>query len=198
MLNRDGKPYIHRKPTPAEDIRRCMNPAIASHKTVVRSLAQGLKLPYGLTQRSEDDLKKASKPLDPNELCQKLNELQQKQDAAKQCTLNSRQLSDKLTSVAQPRVFSQVDFDDDQAILDKHVSRVFSPGMSPGTSSPKHFHRHTHRPHDSSNFIPEFGKPNTVKYQKYLLTKLKIFLFSCTSNATLKINSGACSYGAAQ
>lgn len=87
----------------------------------------------------------------------------------------SRSLTDKLSS-AQPRVFPAVE-DDDQSILDQHVSRVFSPYLSPGTISPKHLHRFHHRSNEMSTSMPDFGK-RTNNLTNRLINKLVFVNFS--------------------
>lgn len=136
-----------------------MNPQIASHKTAVRPLVQGLK--GSVDPVSNSKLAEAKKKLDPNELCEKLNELLKKQEKGGKEERFTRDLNDKL-STAKPRELPPSE-DDDQAILDDHVKRVFSPYLSPGTISPKHFqryhHHHHHRSNEMSTSTPDFGKP---------------------------------------
>lgn len=48
--------------------------------------------------------------------------------------------------------------DENQSILDQHVSRVFSPQFSPGTTSPKYLHRFRHHPNEMSTSMPDFSK----------------------------------------
>lgn len=136
-----------------------MNPPVASHRTAVRPLAQGLKESIGPISKSKLEI--ASQPLDTVVLCQKLNELKQKQEEEEKQDRFTRSLSDKLSS-AQPRAFPTED-DDDQSILDQHMARVFSPYLSPGTISPKHLHRYQHRSNEMSTSMPDFGKSNAIE-----------------------------------
>lgn len=151
--NRDGKPFIHRRLTPAEDYRSChVNPAIKTHNSLVKPLAQGPKAQVEPISKSR--LETASQSLDARLLCERLIKLKKEMDKPEKLDKFSRSLSDKL-SLAQPRPLP-VD-DDDQSILDKHVSRVFSPIISPGTVSPKHLQRYHHRSNEMSTSMPDFG-----------------------------------------
>lgn len=102
--------------------------------------------------------------INASELFQKLNALKREQEDQEKQERFSRSLADKLTS-AQPRVFAAMEdqLDDDQSILDQHVSRVFSPYLSPGTISPKHLHKYHHRHNEMSTSMPDFGKLCTKK-----------------------------------
>lgn len=154
-MNRDGRPYMHRRPVTSEMMHACMNPPLASHKTAVRPLAQASKERSRTPDPvSNSKLKQASTPLNAEELFLRLTALKNNQDEGERL---HRQLSDKLSS-AQPRVFPPID-DDDQSILDHHVSRVFSPGEStPGNESPRHLHKNHHRSNEMSTSMPDFGE----------------------------------------
>lgn len=185
---RDGKAFFPRKPTAAEDYRRTyLNPTVLSQNTLLKPIAQGLK---DSTQPDVSQGENKSKPLDAGLLCRKLSALKQEQD--KQERFN-RHLADKLTS-AQPRVFPAVE-EDDQSILDQHVSRVFSPYLSPGTISPKHLQRY-HRSHEMSTSMPEFGTQTSTHINMLLQCVILIgenFYFdSSASITTLQVDSGAC------
>lgn len=154
---------MYRKMTSAENYRKChVNPPVLSQKTLIKPLSQGSKEMSDTmhsTQKSHADKSKCqlANYLDPQVLCEKLDALKKEMETLEVQDLRfSRSLSDKL-SLAQPRVFPAVE-DDDQSILDQHVSRVFSPYLSPGTISPKHLHRFHHRTNEMSTSMPEFGK----------------------------------------
>lgn len=149
-----------------------MNPTIASQKTVVKPLSHTMKetndLPESLrnpfsSKRMED----ASKPFDRELLTKKLLELQKEQERKEQSQEQFGQLlKDKLTKPVQSqqpvmlRAFLQPTFDeDDQSILDHHVSRVFSPG----SVSPGQVHRpHQHRSSEMSSSLPDYGKETEI------------------------------------
>ncbi|XP_031626193.1 axin-like isoform X2 [Contarinia nasturtii] len=131
----DGKPYIHRKPMQHEDFRKYVNPQ--SQKVALKPLSHGMKETVGPPSKSR--LEQAAHKLDTSLLCEKLNKL--KRDQERECQQLTQHVNKKLT--AQPRLFSAVE-EDDQSILDHHVSMVFSPIMSPGTSSPGNLHRSMH------------------------------------------------------
>lgn len=152
MKHRDGKPFMHRRLTAAEDYRSChINPATKT-ENVVRPLAQGPRAQ--VEPISKIRLETALKSLDAKLLCEKLIRLKKEMDKPEKADKFSRSLSDKL-SLAQPRPLPVED--DDQSILDKHVSRVFSPIISPGTVSPKHLQRNHHRSNEMSTSMPDFG-----------------------------------------
>ncbi|XP_055311072.1 axin [Sitodiplosis mosellana] len=162
--SKDGKPYFHRRPMPIEDMRKCMNGPIASHKTAVYPLAQGskerTKTPPPI---SKSKMEQASHPLDAAELCKKLTALKEELD--KKGERLHRILSDKLQS-AQPREFPLVE-EDDQSILDHHVSRVFSPGDStPGNESPRHLQKNHHRSNEMSSSTPDFATQQQMRHSR--------------------------------
>lgn len=169
--NRDGKPFIHRKPTAAEDYRKAhINPPSLSQKTPIRSLSQGLKDSVEPITRSK--LETASCPLDYKLLFKKLECLRKEQEREPGQEHFFRNLSNRLNNeVAQPRNvqekehiirnlsnrFPQVDVDA-QSILDHHVSNVWSPRHTPGTTSPKNLQRPHYRPNEMSSSVPDIGK----------------------------------------
>lgn len=144
---------MHRKPTPAEDYRKAhLNPQVSSQKTAIKPLSQGLKKSVQpiLASKATDG---TSYSLNYNELLEKLNVLKKEQDDQQEKQNFIHILSTKLNS-AEPRV----DDVDDQSILDQHVSSVFSPRHTPGTTSPKHLQRQTYRTNEMSTSMPDFGK----------------------------------------
>lgn len=178
-INRDGKPYIHRRPLPPEAMHACMNPAIASHRTAVRPLAQASKERIRTPEpMSNSKLIQASTPLDAAILFQKLAELKNNLEGE---SLH-RILSDKLSS-AQPRELPPIE-DDDQSILDHHVSRVFSPNATPGNESPRHLHKNHHRSNEMSNSMPDFGEL-TTQYDRAIQSLFLLGNYSLSINKIL-------------
>lgn len=144
---------MHRKPSSSESIRKCyMNPMSEANKLVEPITRERLN---------------SSKPFDPEVFAKKLNaklevlkeerdkeeRLQnvlndaQKDDESPVCAKSfasnanaglslSHQANHKAITTAILRKMSTLD-DNDQDILDQHVSRVFSPLVSPGTASPR-------------------------------------------------------------
>lgn len=184
-VHRDGKPYLHRRHNTTEHFRReCMNPPIASQKTVIKPLSQTMKEPYDLSESvahafSLERIGKASKPLDPEILSGKLLLLQQEQEKKEQTDRMmsekqeqiGRMLKERLTKSAQSHpqpksstmltdLLKPSNFDeDDQSILDHHVSRVFSPG----SVSPGQIHRpHQHRSSEMCSSLTDFGEKTKI------------------------------------
>lgn len=171
-VHRDGKPYFHRKPTAAENYRKSfVNPPITSQKTALKPFSQGLKASIQPAMKSHAD--KTSYKLDAEILFQKLDALKSEMENVEKQERFSQSLSAKLNS-AQPRVFPAVE-DDDQSILDQHVSRVFSPFLSPGTISPNHLHRYHHRPNEMSTSMPDFGKTMKPTFKIRLFNDFNFF-----------------------
>lgn len=134
----------------------------------------------------------ASKQMDPKKFCEilkkKLEELKVKRDkeerfqnalnevnadeppmCSKTFVLNANagQVNHQAITSAILRKFSAIDLDNDQDILDQHVSRVFSPLVqSPGTSSPRQAAAISSRPpplpHRSIDPMPDFGKWHAI------------------------------------
>lgn len=147
-------------------MRACLNPQVAAHRTAVRPLAQGPKASVEPHGYSKSRLAQASQQLDPATLIIKLKALKEEQES--QIFLKFEKLhrsviekltpADKLTRPLPPQIE-----DDDQAILDLHVQRVFSPNFSPGTISPMTLsQRYHHRPSEMSTSMPDFGKSAIV------------------------------------
>lgn len=204
---RDGKPYFPRRPTAAENYRKCyINPSVQSQRTALKPFAQGLReavqpparpLAQGLREAVPPPARPlANRPafeLNPDVLTVKLNALKQEMENVVKQERFSQSLSDKLSS-AQPRVFPAVE-DDDQSILDQHVSRVFSPYLSPGTISPKILQRYHHRANEMSTSMPDFGKIiKQLSSSVFQITSIakSILSYNYFSFASFKINSGAC------
>lgn len=120
---------------------------------------------------SNDRLEKAKGVFDPEELCRKLVALEeQKRQKQKEDTIKRdlSLLTDKLkvfSTAEKQRVFPPAE-DDSQAILDDHVSRVFSPHLSPGTASPKHIQRHQHRSSEMIHSMPDFGEKGIFQIKR--------------------------------
>lgn len=110
---------------------------------------------------SESRLEQAAKPFNPMELCAKLMELKQQQTDKplfQHERVRAEQFSRSLNErVERLRGLPSVE-DENQSILDQHVSRVFSPQFSPGTTSPKYLHRFRHHPNEMSTSMPDFSK----------------------------------------
>lgn len=161
---RDGKPYFHRKPTDYSYV----NPNVASQRTIVKPLSQGLK--ESIEPLPKSRMEKASFALDSNKdyLLMRLNDLKREQENAEKQEQFNRVLKDRLSAPqfkTHPKMFPEtllktsIVEDDDQSILDQHVSRVFSPLISPGTASPRQLQRHQqHRNSEMSSSMPDFGK----------------------------------------
>lgn len=178
LYYRDGQPYMHRKPTSSESMRKCFNNNMSNANTVVE--------PY-----SHERLK-ASRPPNQEEfvllLTKKLEALEREQETMERVenTLKEAQKADdqpfcpkSFASHANPglphqanhhafttailRKFSSISGDNDQDILDQHVSRVFSPLVqSPGTASPHQaaaiLRPPPPLPHRTIDPMTEFGK----------------------------------------
>lgn len=163
MFHRDGRQYIHRKLTAAEDPRKnFINPPAASHRTTaIKPISQGLRETAVMNGFSQGRLAQAnSYKLDTDTLFAKLNTVKHEQDIQESQDNLFRQVHDKLEKSKEQRVFPAMEEDDGQSILDQHVSRVFSPNQnnSPGTISPKHLSRLQHRNNEMTTSMPEFGK----------------------------------------
>lgn len=130
---------------------QCINPSIAHQTTVVRPVTQDGRESFGDIPKAR--LEKASQPLDHELLSEKLKLLQKEQDEREKKQQHEHfsigMLNDRLT---------QMDDFDNQAILDQHVSRVFSPIRTPGTVSPGQPHRPTSRYTDMSASLTDFSK----------------------------------------
>lgn len=61
---------------------------------------------------------------------------------------------------------------DVQSILDHHVSSVFSPRHTPGSTSPKNLQRSHHRSNEMSSSVPDFGK---IKRQTLICFSFTVF-----------------------
>lgn len=159
---RDGKPYLHRKPTHAEDFRRSyLNPP--SQQLAIKATNEiAMKEPGMLPNERLANAKNFA--VDPNELFKRLNTLKRNRDLDQEKF--NRSLTDKLTSL-----------DDDQTILDQHVSRVFSPYLSPGTISPGHLQKYQNRHNEMSSSMPDFGKSNTKQTNEFILIELTFYFF---------------------
>lgn len=167
-LNRDGRPYMHRKPTAAEDYRKThMNPPVASHKTPIRPLSQGLRETIELNGTSQKRLEEARYKLDANVLFEKLNEVKRKIERDEMDNNKSNMDKNKFSRCLVEKLQREVEEDDGQSILDEHVSRVFSPNNanSPGTISPRHLNRLQHRSNQMTASMPEFGKMRMKRMQ---------------------------------
>lgn len=167
---------MHRKLTPAEDYRKAhLNPPVASQKTVIKPLNQGHKESVEPKSKAEG----ASYPIDYKLLYKKLEYLKREQDNELEREHFIRSLSNKLHTAAQPKVFADGHQEkehlmrslsnilnaaqprgdvDGQSILDQHVSSVFSPRHTPGSTSPKNLHRSHHRSNEMSLSVPDIGK----------------------------------------
>lgn len=188
---------MHRKPTPAEDYRKAhLNPPTTSQKTLLKSISQGLK--ESVEPISKSRMESSPYPIDYKELYKKLEHLKREQDKELQehfLSNLSNNLSSKLHSAAQPRMLTDVREKlsnilnstqlrgdvDCQSILDLHVSSVFSPRHTPGTTSPKNLPRPHQRSNEMSSSVPDFGKRNRQKnYQLFFaaLSFISIFSFS--------------------
>lgn len=178
---------MHRRPTPAEDYRKAhMNPQMPSQKTLIKPLNQGLKEHADPSSKSK--IESSPYPVDANALFKCLERLKREQDREINEESNKdhflHKLSTTLETAAKPRVpaaaaTAQPDVqdhlfrslskilnsrgDDCQSILDQHVSSVFSPRHTPGSTSPKNLHRTHHRSNEMSSSVPDFGK---IKQQK--------------------------------
>lgn len=163
-----------------------MNPPIASHKTPIRPLAQGLREAVEPNGPSQARLEQAKHQLDPNVLFAKLDKLKREEEKKEMVNLKfNRHLTEKL---------GELEEDDGQAILDEHVSRVFSPNnnLSPGTISPRHLNRHQHRSNQMTTSMPEFGKTWKKGHSWFCTVFTSIVLFSNSIiDATFEIH-GAC------
>lgn len=140
-----------------------MNPPTTSQRTVVKPRtdllsSQSSSLKEAIEPLSKSRAGKSTYTLDFKLLYDKLCALKRHQDESERSDSQFTQcLNDKLSSAqAQARVLPIED--DDQAILDQHVSRVFSPYLSPGNASPKHLHRYQQRANEMSTSMPNFGK----------------------------------------
>lgn len=78
-----------------------------------------------------------------------------------------RNLSNKFINLGMPR--GDVDV---QSILDHHVSSVFSPRHTPGSTSPKNLQRSHHRSNEMSSSVPDFGK---IKQQQLICFFFTVF-----------------------
>lgn len=167
-----------RRPTPAEDYRKAhINPPALSQKTLIKPLNQGLKESVEPISKSRME---SSYPIDSKALFQKLEKVKRKQDNMEHFI---RSLSTKLRSAAEPRaaaaphqpVHDQENLQhkiknmltntdvDEQSILDHHVSNVFSPRHTPGSTSPKNLQQSHHRSNEMSSSVPDFGKQSTIR-----------------------------------
>lgn len=120
----------------------------------------------GVGQISKSRLQQASIGLDAEVLKSKLSAL--KKNMEKQEELE-KALNERLKSAhfqSQPKVFPEALLkhglveEDDQSILDQHVSRVFSPHLSGEQSpiQPRQVSRHHHRSNEMSTSLTDFGK----------------------------------------
>lgn len=217
FINRDGKPYIHRKPTLAEDYRTAhVNSSIASQRSIIKPTSQGI---------SKLRMEAAGKPLDFNELFRKLEEAKRETDKKVNhemiiCKLKELN-TNKSHSAAQPRMIADVrdkkqiiqnlsnllnptqSHDDSQSILDHHVSSVFSPRHTPGSTSPKNLQRPYQRSNEMSSSVPDFGKFQ-IETERNYEEKVQVkngfsnrfvsfmFLFSHATDTPFAFNSREC------
>lgn len=171
--------------TYAEDIRTArINPPNASQKTPLKPFSQGRGGIVAPGPLSNDRLNKASHELDPELLTKKLldylREEKSKREKQEEEVFFSKQLdasslNDKLSS-ARPREPIE---EDDQSILDDHVSRAIP---SPGTISPRHLkhNRYQHRSNGMSTTMPDSGESIAItrKLPNLPLLLLHYFVFS--------------------
>lgn len=149
-------------------------------------------------------MEQASLALDKNQeyFLMRLNEIARERENEERQEQFNRALKDRLTSPqfkTQPKMFPEtllktsIIEDDDQSILDQHVSRVFSPHLSPGTASPRQLQRHQqHRNNEMSTSMPDFGKKRfNFSHQNSKIRSIKHFC-SSSSNASFEINTRAC------
>lgn len=131
----------------AEGLQKFVNPQ--SQSVAIKPLQHGIKGTIAMPSM-KSRLEQAAQELNTKELVEKLIEVKRDRDRKeKQQEQFSQNLNDKLS---QHGMFVW-DQEDDQSILDQHVSKVFSSGMSPGTVSPGNLHRSMH----------DFGKLNGKK-----------------------------------
>lgn len=197
---------MHRRPTPAEDYRKAhLNPQASSQKTLIKPLIQGLK--ESIEPISKTRMECASYPIDPKLLYKRLEQVKREQDKELEIDQFKRSFSTKLHNQAvagQPRaaaaaaaVVAQPDDKehfirslsnilnsglprpdvDVQSILDHHVSSVFSPRHTPGSTSPKNLQRSHHRSNEMSSSMPDFGKINSQNLMYFTILPFHICMF---------------------
>lgn len=198
---------MHRRQTPAEDYRKAhMNPQVLSQKSLIKPLNQGLK-------ESDEPVSKtpsrASYPIDPKELFKKLQNYKREQEKQLENKQFAQNLNSKLNS-AQPRLAADAQPDgsekeqyirslsnainsrlprgdvDVQSILDQHVSSVFSPRHTPGSTSPKNLQRSHYRSNEMSSSVPDFGKIQTIQIDLFSV------VLHCITFSYLYINVQPC------
>lgn len=168
---------MHRRPTAAEDYRKAhVNPQTALQKTIIKPLNQGLK--ESVEPISQARMENARYQLDAKVLYKKLEKVKHEQEKELEQKELNRAVNARLNSAAaQPRAVTAQDTVhmlrsisnllsseaprddvDCQSILDMHVSSVFSPRHTPGTTSPKNMQRSHHRSNVMSTSVPDFGK----------------------------------------
>lgn len=165
MLSRDGKPHSHRKQSSSESTINAtkkgsvyVNPIVEANETPIGTIPKlGSRLNEGPKPYTMDP------QLFYNTLIEKLEKLKEDQDGRGRCkhslTSVDQNCSKSSTTLSMPsnlsssvqretqahqkaltaaifKKFSPLNDDNDQDILDQHVSRVFSPHLSPGTISP--------------------------------------------------------------
>lgn len=143
--DRDGQTYFHRK-HPSESVRNnYINPLDQTTETLVEPISRSrLKSSKPLDQKTFNELvsEKLERILEERErhdrLDRSLSEIQSQEEHLSRNRPNVAMSAthQKALTEAILRKISQQTEDNDQDILDQHVSRVFSPLVSPGTSSP--------------------------------------------------------------
>lgn len=180
---------MHRIPTTVENYRRAIiNPETPSLKTVFKPTIEGFK--ETVEPLSKSRMEKASHELNPEVLTSKLNALKQQMEKKEYF---DKALTDRLKTAQLQTQFE----DDDQSILDQHITRVFSPYLSPGSVSPRHVNRPHHRSSEMSSSLTDFGVFYTFEgnyFDDFSLFDSSYFPYSYTRNAPFKIDSRTCIY----
>lgn len=174
---RDGQPYMHRtKPNTSESINKAYLNTNEATNRIVQPLTRERIF--------------SSMPIEPKTFCLLLNEKLEKvkverdnqerlenvlheaetaddqpmgtKSFASNVNAGPQQVNHQAITTAILRKISAIDLDNDQDILDQHVSRVFSPLVqSPGTASPRQAAAMTRPPplpHRTLDSMPEFRK----------------------------------------
>lgn len=177
-INRDGKPFHPRRSTAAEDHKRSfLNPSVSLSRTLVRPTQQGLKEKVEPLSRSR--MEQSSFAIEKNQdyLVQKLLEVKKIRDREEMDERFDQNLKDRLkiqTFKSTQKMFPDAMMkpnieDDDESILDLHVSRVFSP---PRESTSPHYHKPQHHRGEIGSSMPdfsEFSKRNPFPFYKWII-----------------------------
>lgn len=148
----------------AEDHKRSfLNPSVSLSRTLVRPTQQGLKEKVEPISRSRIEQSSFTLVENKDYFIQKLLELQKKREKEEKSEQFNQILNDRLkiqTFKSTQKMFPEAMMkpnieDDDESILDLHVSRVFSP---PRESTSPHYHKPQHHRGEIGNSMPDFSE----------------------------------------